>query len=38
MSEAGFKDAENIDPDSLKDRPLCWRVGVELPGQAAPLL
>ena len=38
MFEADFAHAETIDPESLKDRPLWWRVGVKLSRLAAPLL
>ena len=38
MFEDDFAHAETIDPDSLKDRPLWWRVGVKLSRLAAPVL
>ena len=38
MFEADFSHAETIDLDSLKDRPLWWRIGVKLSRLAAPVL
>ena len=38
MFEADFAHAEAIDPESLKDRPLWWRIGVKLSRLAAPVL
>jgi cardiolipin synthase len=38
MFEADFAHAEPIDPESLKDRPLWWRIGVKLSRLAAPVL
>jgi cardiolipin synthase len=38
MFEADFAHAETIDPDSLKDRSLWWRIGVKLSRLAAPVL
>lgn len=38
MFESDFAHAEPIDPDSLKNRPLWWRVGVRLSRLAAPVL
>jgi cardiolipin synthase len=38
MFETDFAHAEPIDPDSLSDRPLWWRIGVQLSRLAAPVL
>ncbi|UCE88154.1 MAG: cardiolipin synthase [Pseudomonadota bacterium] len=38
MFEADFAHAENIDPDSLDERSLWWRIGVQLSRLAAPVL
>jgi len=38
MFEADFAHAETIDPESLKDQPLWWRIGVKLSRLAAPVL
>jgi len=38
MFEADFAHAEPIDPESFKDKPLWWRVGVKLSRLAAPVL
>jgi len=38
MFEADFAHAEPIDPESLKERPLWWRIGVKLSRLAAPVL
>jgi cardiolipin synthase len=38
MFETDFAHAERIDPDSLSDRPLWWRIGVQLSRLAAPVL
>jgi cardiolipin synthase len=38
MFEADFAHAETVDPESLKDQPLWWWVGVKLSRLAAPVL
>lgn len=38
MFEADFAHAELIDPESFKDKPLWWQVGVKLSRLAAPVL
>lgn len=38
MFESDFAHSEPIDPKSLKERPLWWRVGVKLSRLAAPVL
>lgn len=38
MFEADFAHAEIIDPDSFDERPLWWRIGVQLSRLAAPVL
>ncbi|MDO3720642.1 cardiolipin synthase [Marinobacter sp. chi1] len=38
MFEQDFDHAEPIDPESLEDRPLWWRLGVKLSRLAAPVL
>ena len=38
MFEADFAHADVIDPESLEERPLWWRVGVKLSRLAAPVL
>jgi cardiolipin synthase len=38
MFETDFAHAEPIDPDSLSDRPLWWRIAVQLSRLAAPVL
>ena len=38
MFEADFAHAEIIDPDTFDDKPLWWRIGVQLSRLAAPVL
>jgi cardiolipin synthase len=38
MFEADFAHAETIDADSLSEKPLWWRIGVQLSRLAAPVL
>ena len=38
MFEADFAHAEPIDPESLEERSLWWRIGVKLSRLAAPVL
>ena len=38
MFEADFEHAEIIDPDTFKDKPFWWRIGVQLSRLAAPVL